>query len=228
MPDPTKPFVVEADTSKWATGAVLKQQDINGDWHPCGYISHTFDITQRNYDIYNRELLGIIRALEAWRHYLKGSPHPVTVLSNHKNLTYFQTAQKLNRRQVRWSLYLWQFNLKLMHVPGTKIIQSDALSRRADLIGDEDKDNKNMTMLPSEMFIRFADTDLKDLFIKTTMREEVVQDALKAIKEKGTPPMKSTLTDWTFEEDLTSEAIVMSHRIQNSEERLWKNTIIYW
>ena len=93
MPDSTKPFAIEADTSKFASGAVLRQQDENGDWHPCGYISHSFDATQRNYEIYDRELLAIMRALEAWRHYLLGSPHPVTILSDHKNLTYFRTCK---------------------------------------------------------------------------------------------------------------------------------------
>jgi hypothetical protein len=46
-----KPFQVEVDTSKWATGGILRQQDINGNWHPCRYISHTLDATQRNYDV---------------------------------------------------------------------------------------------------------------------------------------------------------------------------------
>ena len=106
MPNPAKPFIIETDTSKFATGAVLRQQDDNGDWHPCGYISHSFDVTQQNYEIYDRELLGIVRALETWRHYLQGSAHPTTVLSDHKNLTFFRSAQKLNRQQARWSLFL--------------------------------------------------------------------------------------------------------------------------
>ena len=97
MPDPMKPFTVEADASKWAMGAVLKQRDMNGDWHPCGFISKTFDQTQRNYDVGDRELLGIITALETWRHYLLGSPHEVIILSDHKNLMYFKTPQKLNQ-----------------------------------------------------------------------------------------------------------------------------------
>ena len=92
-----KPFTIESDASKFATGAVLRQKDRNGDWHPCGYISHSFTPTERNYEIYDRELLGIVRSLETWRHYLLGSTHPVMILSDHKNLTYFQTAQKLNR-----------------------------------------------------------------------------------------------------------------------------------
>ena len=89
MPDPLKPFMVESDASKFASGAVLWQQDTNGDWHPCSYLSQSFNTMERNYEIYDRELLAIIWALTEWRHYLLGSPHPVTVLSDHKNLTYF-------------------------------------------------------------------------------------------------------------------------------------------
>uniref|UniRef100_A0A0W0G6I4 Putative reverse transcriptase-rnase h-integrase n=1 Tax=Moniliophthora roreri TaxID=221103 RepID=A0A0W0G6I4_MONRR len=51
MPDDEKPFVIEADASKWATGAVLKQQGSDGELHPCGYISHAFTATERNYEI---------------------------------------------------------------------------------------------------------------------------------------------------------------------------------
>ena len=129
MPDPSKPFVIESDASKVTTGAVLRQKDTNGNWHPCSYISHSFDATQRNYEIYDRELLGIVRALETWRHYLQGSFHPVTIFSDHKNLMYFRQVQKLNRRQACWSLFLSQFDLKLIHIPGSQMVKSDALSR---------------------------------------------------------------------------------------------------
>jgi len=66
MPNSTKPFVIESDASKFATGAVIQQKDMNSNYHPCGYISHSFDATQRNYEIYDRELMGIVRALETW------------------------------------------------------------------------------------------------------------------------------------------------------------------
>ena len=92
MPDKTKPFSIESDASKFATGAVLRQADANGDTHPCSYLSQSLDAAQWNYEIYDRELLGIVRALDEWRHYLDGSPHPVEVLSDHKNLTYFRAA----------------------------------------------------------------------------------------------------------------------------------------
>ena len=141
MPDKNKPFSIESDASKFATGAILRQADSNGDMHPCTYLSKSFNAAKRNYEIYDRELLGIVRALTEWRHYLEGSPYPVEVLSDHKNLTYFRTAQKLNRRQARWSLFLTQFELQLKHVPGTRMVQSDTLSRLQHL-NLEDNDNE--------------------------------------------------------------------------------------
>ena len=107
---------------------VLTQLDLNGNQHLVAFMSKMFTDTERRYEIYNRELLGIIRALKEWRHYIQGSGHTTIVFSDHKNLTYFRMAQKLNDRQARWSLYLLEFNIKLIHLPGLKMIQSDALS----------------------------------------------------------------------------------------------------
>ena len=66
MPDPLEPFVVKADVSKWASGGVLQQQDLNGDWHPCGFILHSFTETKWNYNVEDWELLAIIQALDMW------------------------------------------------------------------------------------------------------------------------------------------------------------------
>ncbi|KAF8637072.1 hypothetical protein AX16_010885, partial [Volvariella volvacea WC 439] len=94
-PDTEKPFLIETDASKVATGGVLKQQDSNGDWHPIAYLSQALDSVQSNYQIYNRELLAIIRALNAWRHYILRNKHTTTMYCDHRNLTYYQEPQKL-------------------------------------------------------------------------------------------------------------------------------------
>ena len=60
MPDQMKPFQIETDASKYATGAVLTQFDSNGDRYPISFISKTFSPAERNYEIYGRELLAII------------------------------------------------------------------------------------------------------------------------------------------------------------------------
>ena len=64
MPDHTKPFQIETDASKYATGAVLTQLDTNSDRLPVSFISKTFSPAEWNYEIYDQELLAIVRALE--------------------------------------------------------------------------------------------------------------------------------------------------------------------
>ncbi len=92
-------------------------------------MSKSFIEAERNYNIYDRELLAIIKALEEWRHYLEGSPHTIDILSDHKNLKIFKETRKLSRRQVRWALYLSRFNFQITHTPGKNAGKPDALSR---------------------------------------------------------------------------------------------------
>ena len=104
---------------------------------------------ERNYKIHDKEMLAIIRALEEWRHFLEGATHPVEIWTDHKNLEYFMTAKKLNRRQARWSLYLARFDFLLHHRPRHAMGKPDALSRRADH-GNGASDNENIVLLRLE------------------------------------------------------------------------------
>lgn len=158
--DVIKPFLIESDASLFSTAAVLQQQDKNGDWKPVAYLSQLFNTAERNYEIYDWELLAIIRALEAWQHYLEGSPHSVQILTDHNYLTFFQSPQRLNRRQARWQLFLSQFNYILEHHAGTKLIQADAMTRMS-APPDAKLDNNEETLLPEEKFI--ATTLLSDI-----------------------------------------------------------------
>jgi len=101
-------------------------------WHPIVFYSKSLFSVERNYEIHDKKMLAIIRALEEWRHFLEGATHPVEIWTNHKNLEYFMTAKKLNRCQARWSLHLARFNFLLHHCPRCTMDKLDALSRRAD------------------------------------------------------------------------------------------------
>ena len=97
IPDDVNPFRLETDSSDFATGAVLSQLDPNDEqWHPVAYYSKSLNIHQRNYEIYDKELLVIVHALEEYRHHLQGHPKIVKIHSDHLNLTYFREAQKLS------------------------------------------------------------------------------------------------------------------------------------
>ena len=151
LPDDSRPYRLEADSSDFATGAVLSQESDDGKWHPVAFYSKSLSPVERNYEIHDKELLAIIRALEEWRHFLEGGQFPVEIWTDHKNLEYFQAARKVNRRQARWSLYLSRFDFTLHHRPGRSMGKPDALSRRADH-GSGSEDNDNVTVLKPDLF----------------------------------------------------------------------------
>jgi len=107
---------------------------------------------ERNYDIYDKEMLAVMRALEQWRHYLEGATHPVQVLTDHKNLEYFMTAQKLNRRQARWSVFLSRFDLNLQHRPGKSSANPISCRVVQDHKTGIEHDNENQVLLKPSFF----------------------------------------------------------------------------
>ncbi len=84
-PNPNKPFYVECDASDFAVGAVLLERMESGNLHPVAYYSKKLLPAEMNYTVHDKELLAIVKAFEHWRHYLVGSPHRISVFSNHKN-----------------------------------------------------------------------------------------------------------------------------------------------
>ena len=143
-------FRVEADSSDYATGAVLSQL-VNSKWYPVAFLSKSLNEAERNYEIYDKEMLAIMHALEEWRQYLMGNPDKFEIWSDHQNLQYFRQPQKLNRRQARWLTELADYDFELIHKPGSQMTKADLLSRRADLEKGE-KDNSNVILLKSELF----------------------------------------------------------------------------
>ena len=152
QPQLDKLFEVEVDASRFALGGVLLQRQEDGKKHPIGYYSATLNEAQRNYDIYELELLAIAECLKHWRPYLASSPHEIIVHTNHANLTYWRQPQKISRRIARQVLELEEYNIKVQHVPGKNNGHTDALSRRPDY-NQGTTDNQNVTVLPNKLFI---------------------------------------------------------------------------
>src|SRR5712672_1590684 len=160
QPQYDKPFVVHTDASAYGVGAILLQEgEVNPQkpskpqLHPIAYYSTTFTPTERNYDIYKRELLAVLKALQNWRPHLAWTPHPFTLITDHANLMFWKHPRKINRRVARWFAELQDYWFEIKHVPGKNHTAADFLSR--PFVEDKgENDNEDVTVLPPKLFVK--------------------------------------------------------------------------
>jgi hypothetical protein len=94
-------------------------------------------------------------ALQNWRSHLAGTFLPVTILTDHTNLTYWKEPRKVSCKVARWFVELQDYNIRIQHVPGKIHAAADMLSRPPG-IDKGDQDNEDVTMLPPALFVRVA------------------------------------------------------------------------
>ena len=176
----------------------------DGKWRLVAFISKSLNTTEQNYKIHDKEMLAVIRCLEAWRHYLEGAKLEFKIWTDHKNLQYFMTSQKLNRRQARWALYLSRFNFRLKHVPGKSMGKADRLSRRPDWQEGVERDNEDQKLIKPE-WIRGVETLIKEENLRERIRKAQEEDgkiveAIKGLKGAGIKALKDE--EWRVEDGI--------------------------
>ena len=190
-PDLDKEFRVEIDASNYATRGVLSMKGSDELWRPVTFISKSLSDTERNYEIHDKEMLVVVKYLEAWRHFLEGVMMKFEIWTDHKNLEYFIKAQKLNRRQARWALYLSRFNFMLKHVSGSKMGKADSLSRRPDWEVGVERDNEDkMLVKPKWLEVRRTErveiivegVDLLEKVRKSKVKDDKVVKVVEEMK----------------------------------------------
>ena len=98
-------------------------------------------------------MLGLICALEDWRHFLEGLPEPFEVHTDHKNMEWWSAMQNLNCRQAQWTIYLSRFTFNIRYIQG-KTNRADVLSRAAISSKYEDsQDNCGVVVIRPEQLI---------------------------------------------------------------------------
>jgi len=110
-------------------GAVLSQKFEDGKIHPCDILSRKLSPAEFNYDVFDKEMLAIIFALQRWRHFLQGSEFTTIIFSDHQNLLHLTKTVKLNRRQARWSEILQEYLFTILYRKGSQNLKADILSR---------------------------------------------------------------------------------------------------
>jgi transposase InsO family protein len=127
---PDRQSRLETDSSDGVVAGVFSQLTDDGQWHPVAYFSKTMAPAELNYDIHDKEMLAIIRALEQWRAQFEGLSSTLEIFTDHRALEVFMTKRQLNGRQARWLDFLARFHFKIMYRPGKQNQVADALTRR--------------------------------------------------------------------------------------------------
>jgi hypothetical protein len=165
--NPYRPFVLECDCLDFVLGAVLSQVcDSDGKLHPVAFLLRSLVQAEKNYEVFDKELLAIVVASKEWRQYLEGNPHRLTavVYTDHRNLESLMTIKELTRQQARWAETLGCFNFEIIFCPGRQSGKPDALLRRPNLAPQ--KGEKRMfgqilktANITSEKFAEVAEID---------------------------------------------------------------------
>lgn len=108
---------------------------------------------EQNYQIYNKELLRVIRGLKTWKHLLQGSSHRTKIMTDHMNLLHYNQPQNLNQRQAQWQLCLSQCNYTIQHDKRSRMQIPDALSQRSNYMEGTDRGNKDVVLIPDNLII---------------------------------------------------------------------------
>jgi transposase InsO family protein len=125
--DPNKHYILHTDASDFAMGAVLMQEDSEGNLRVIAYASKTFNDAQKNYDTTDREALAVVWALEHFNTYCEG--HKYTLLTDHQALSYIKSNKNEKKRIHRLALKLANYDVQLYYQPGKDNHMADLLSR---------------------------------------------------------------------------------------------------
>ncbi|MBW0572736.1 hypothetical protein O181_112451, partial [Austropuccinia psidii MF-1] len=125
--NPSLPTIVETDASDYALDAVLSQVNDSGK-HPIASYSHKLLQAELNYEIHDKELLGLVWALKHWRASLLSLSDSFEVFTDHCSLQYFMPSKVLTPLQACWAEFLSELHFIITYRPGRLATLPDALS----------------------------------------------------------------------------------------------------
>jgi transposase InsO family protein len=138
LPNPYRPYVLQADASTHAVGGMLSQEDDQGRERPVAFYSRKLQGEpgkgQMAWHIKDKEAYAVIVGLIKFRSWIASSLIHVKVLTDHSGLKYWYGENLATMiagasRRARWHQFFSLFNLEVVYVPGATQTVADALSR---------------------------------------------------------------------------------------------------
>ena len=123
---PDDVYTLTTDASATGIGAAL-----HSNRGPVGFFSSTLHGPETNYSAYDKELLGVFKAVRHFEWLLLGKTF--TLRTDHKPLIYMFNKVATNERRRRQIQYLSTFDARLEHIAGSENTVADTLSRATDV-----------------------------------------------------------------------------------------------
>lgn len=127
LPDFSKKFVVECDASNRGIRDILSQEQ-----HPIAYLSKALSDKHCTFSVYDKEMLGVVLAVQHWHPYLLGQRF--TILTDHNTIKHFLEQRITTPTQEKWLLKLLGYNYDIQYRTGTNNAGPDALSHKTELL----------------------------------------------------------------------------------------------
>jgi transposase InsO family protein len=196
---------IETDASDQVVAGVMSQRK-DDKWHPVAYYSKSMSAPEQNYEIHDKEMLAIIRALEEWRAELEGLQRNerFDILTDHQALEYFMTKRKLSARQARWAEFLSRFYFMIRYRPGKQNTIADILSRKNETSGDRNGHRVQVLLKPEcldreirrpQESITLAPIGAEETVIERVKRENRTSPSLEEYRELA----RKNASDWKLE-----------------------------
>ena len=129
MPDEEGRFILDTDASNCAVGAVLSQMH-DGQENVVAYASRKLSKAAENYCTTRKELLAVANFVKRYKHFLLGRAFTIRTDNEAFALQWLRRIPEPVGQQARWIGFLDEFEFDVVHRPGVRHVNADALSRR--------------------------------------------------------------------------------------------------
>jgi len=126
-PDPNLPFILDTDASNTGIGGVISQIKEDGKEHIVACASRCLSKPEKNYCVTRRELLAAVAFVKHFKYYL--ADKKFTLRTDHASLRWLMSFKEPEGQVARWISVLSTYQFDIVHRPGKKHGNADALSR---------------------------------------------------------------------------------------------------
>ena len=222
-PDPTKPYTLYTDASKYAWSCVLTQEyehEIDGKikkiHHPITYASGLFRGSQINWATLTKEAFAIYSSVKKLTYYLEDAD--VTLRSDHLPLKKFLEKNTLNTKVNNWAIEISPFRIQFEYIKGIKNTLADTMSRLIKITPDIASECKP----EGYEFGYYAFEDIGP--IKTMQENEEINEVTIDPIDKAIPEHQDS--QWELTDEQISRAQSRDTFCQNINQKLEKGTLI--